>query len=344
MMTVRSTVNQTIKYGLHITGVLPSTPFLSVQKSFWIILMFHPGRLVALITISHSLIHDILSSMEEDCVKYSVVDSENVIPKTADFLQSVIKTIVVMYIVDGSFYAVTTLVSAQINDTLPRRLFLEMDLPFNTIDSPNYEIVVILQMISLWMVAYGYGIFSGLLLMLILHMGCHIDVLCNAMTKIVSSNDAKQLRFVAVRHQELIEFSKQIEELFTFMCFVQMFSNIMGLCCGGYLVVFTLQNGYGFVQQIKFIVSYISMCMEIFIYCFAGEYLNVKNEMIIDAAYQISWYELQPSLRRQVILLLLRSQKGFQLTVGKLSELNLITFTWIVKSSTSYMTVFLAMS
>ncbi|XP_076375642.1 odorant receptor 4-like isoform X2 [Megalopta genalis] len=282
--------------------------------------------------------------MEEDCVKYSGADSENVIPKTADFLQGVIKTIVILYIIDGSFYAVTTIAFAQTNDTLPRRFFLEMDLPFNTIDSPNYEIVVILQLISVWMVAYGYGIFSGLLLMLILHMGCHIDVLCNAMTKIVSSNDVKQLRFVAVRHQELIQFSQQIEELFTFMCFVQMFSNVLGLCCGGYLVISTLQNGYGFFQQIKFIVSYITMCTEIFIYCFAGEYLNVKNEMITDAAYQISWYELQPTLRRQVILLLLRSQKGFQLTVGKFVELNLITFAWIVKSSASYMTVFLAVS
>ncbi|XP_076284933.1 uncharacterized protein LOC143211294 [Lasioglossum baleicum] len=166
-----------------------------------------------------------------------------------------------------------------------------MDLPFNTVESPNYELVVMLQVISILMTSYAYSVFSALLLMMIVHMGCHIDILCLAMSKIATSKDEKQFRFVAARHQELIAFSERIEELFTFISFGQLISNTICSCCLGYLVV--------------------------------------VNDMIVEASYEISWYNMQPSMSRQVILLLLRSQKGLRLTFGKFSALSLETFTWV---------------
>ncbi|XP_076640942.1 odorant receptor 13a-like isoform X2 [Halictus rubicundus] len=186
--------------------------------------------------------------------------------------------------------------------------------------------------------------FPGLLLMLIFHMGCHIEILCDAMTKIASSKDEKHLRFVAVRHQELILFAERIEELFTFISLAQLMANTIVLCCLGYLVVIGVQNGSDFSELVKFAFCYVAICIEIFICCFAGEYLNGKNDMIVETAYKMSWYDLQPSTSRQVMLLLLRSQKGFQLTFGKFSALSLDTFTSIMKASASYMSVFLAMS
>ncbi|XP_076279861.1 odorant receptor 4-like [Lasioglossum baleicum] len=221
---------------------------------------------------------------------------------------------------------------------------MNMDLPFDTVQSPNYELVVILQAISIMATSYVYSIFTALLLMLILHMGCHIDILCHVMTKITSSKDKKHFRFVAVRHQELILFSERIEQLFTFISLAQLISNTIVSCCLGYLVIIGVQEGSDLPELLKFGVCYVAICIEIFICCFAGEYLNVKNNMIVEAAYEISWYNMQPSMSRQVILLLLRSQKGIQLTFGKFSALSLDTFTWIMKASASYMSVFLAIS
>ncbi|XP_076642216.1 uncharacterized protein LOC143353007 [Halictus rubicundus] len=392
-MIFRSTVSESIKYGLHIVGALPSAKLPVYNKFFWMTCTaislfyqymyvithfyseglpklfdcftliftyfllflkltvvslnrgwFHPGRLVTLITMSHSVLRDILTSMEEDSVKYSVDDSKNLISNAADLSQSVSRTVIIIYVASAGFYAATTLAAPHSNDTIPRRLLLNMDLPFDTIESPNYELVVMLQIISILMTSYAYSIFSALLLMMIVHMGCQIDILCLSMSKISSSKDEKQFRFVAVRHQELIAFSERIEKLFTFISFGQLISNTIVSCCLGYLVIVTIEDGSEFSQQIKFIVCYLAICIEIFTYCFAGEYLNVKNDMIVEAAYQISWYNLQPSMSRQVILLLLRSQKGLRLTFGKFSALSLETFTWIMKASASYMSVFLAMS
>nr|XP_033337322.1 odorant receptor 82a-like [Megalopta genalis] len=296
-------------------------------------------------SMNSGVIYDILTSMEEDCVKYSAADSENLIPKTADFSQSLTKAVIIIYVGATTFYTVATLATTpQVNDALPRRLLLNMDLPFNTIDSPNYELVLTVQIMSIMMTSYAYSVFSALLLITVLHMGCQIDILCNAMTGIVSSKDKKQFRVVTERHKELIVFSEQIERMFTYISFAQLISNTICLCCLGYLIIISLEKGSNVAQLIKFIVCYVVICIEIFTCCFAGEYLRVKNEMIVDAAYQMTWYNMQPSMSRQVILILLRSQKGLQLTVGKFSNLSLETFTWIMKSSASYMSVFLAMS
>ncbi|XP_078049812.1 uncharacterized protein LOC144476576 [Augochlora pura] len=374
-MTLRSTVNQSIKYGLFIVGALPSTSFLNLQKSFWIIFtavtlfyqfmygithflsdqlpeVFDCFSLVftyfllfvklIVVSLNSGVLYGIVTSMEDDCVKYTVADTKNFIPKAAELSQIVTKSVIITYVGFSAFYAVTTLAAPQVNDTLPRRLVLNMDLPFNTIDSPNYELVVLAQTISLLMTGYAYSVFSSLLLVAVLHMGCQIDILCHVMTSIASSKDEKTFRSVAERHQELIAFSEEIEQMFTYISFAQLISNTMCLCCLGYLVVISVKEGSEAAQLIKFCLYYVGTCIEIFTYCFAGEYLNVKNDMIVDAAYQMTWYHMRPSMSRQVLFLLLRSQKGMQLTIGKFSKLRLETFSWIMKSSASYMSVFLA--
>ncbi|XP_076375658.1 odorant receptor 4-like [Megalopta genalis] len=295
-------------------------------------------------SMNSSVLYGIVTSMEEDCVKYIVADSKNLIPKAADLSQTVTRAVIITYLGSATFYAVSILVAPQVNDTLPRQLLLNMDLPFNTIDSPNYELVVTIQFLSIVMTGYGYGVFSSFLLVTILHIGCQIDILCHTMTSIASSKDKKKFRTVTERHQELIVFSEQIEQMFTYISFAQLISNTICLCCLGYLIIISLEEGSQFVQLVRFSYYYVAICIEIFTYCFAGEYLHVKNDMIVDAAYRMTWYSMQPSMSRQVLFLLLRSQKGMQLTVGKFSKLRLETFTWIMKSSASYMSVFLAMS
>ncbi|XP_031840325.2 odorant receptor 10-like [Nomia melanderi] len=66
--------------------------------------------------------------------------------------------------------------------------------------------------------------------------------------------------------------------------------------------------------------------------------------MFIDAAYEMTWYDLRSPISQHVILLILRSQRGLPLTFGKFSVLSLESFTSIMKASASYMSVLWAMS
>ncbi|XP_078047595.1 odorant receptor 4-like [Augochlora pura] len=376
-MIFRSTFNQWIKLGLQAVGALPNPSFINIQKPFWIMftaisifyqtmyvithflteqlpilfdcftLVFTYVLLFVKLTVAsmnRSVINRIVTSMEEDCVKYTVADAKNYIPKAAELSHSVTRAVIVSYVIAASLNAVSTLATPQLNDTLPRQLLINMDLPFNMDVSPTYELVMTIQFMSLVMTGYGYSVFSAFLLVTVLHMGCQIDILCHTMTSMAASNDKKQFRTISQRHQELIVFSEQIEQMFTFIAFAELISNTICLCCLGYLIIVSLGEVNQAAQMVKFCSYYITICVEIFTYCFAGEYLNIKNDMIVNAAYEMTWYSMQPSMSRQVLFLLLRSQKGMQLTAGKFSRLRLETFTWIMKSSASYMSVFLAMS
>nr|XP_033337576.1 uncharacterized protein LOC117226905 [Megalopta genalis] len=187
-----------------------------------------------------------------------------------------------------------------------------MDLPFNTIDSPNYELVVTIQFLSIVMTGYGYGVFSSFLLVT-------NDMIVDAAYRMtwysMQPSMSRQVLFLLLRSQKGMQltvgkFSKLRLETFTWVTYQLQ----------------TLQEGNDLPQLLKYACSYIAICSEVFTYCYAGEYLNMKSDMIVDTAYQISWYNLEPSMSRHVILLLLRSQKGLRLTFGKISTLSLQTF------------------
>ncbi|XP_078047603.1 uncharacterized protein LOC144475509 isoform X2 [Augochlora pura] len=302
-MTLRNTISQTVRYGLHFVGIWPGTPLPSLHKLYWIVSMalwqfcqykyivthFKSDGLIKIIEcvsmslpytlvmiklfiiwMNHSVLCEIISTMEEDCVKYAVIDTNNVISKTADFSHRLTSAIAFLYLASAVSYAAGGLAFLRTNDTMPRELLLKMDLPFEINESPSYELVVAAQILHQTATSFTFGMFGALLVM------------------------------VATR----------------------------------------LDDGLSLL--LKNVSAYIVICLEIFVYCCAGEYLNTKSNMIIEAAYQVSWYDLQPNITRQLILLILKSQTGLPLTFGNFSTLSLASFTKIMKASGSYMSVLLA--
>jgi len=49
--------------------------------------------------------------------------------------------------------------------------------------------------------------------------------------------------------------------------------------------------------------------------------------MIGDAAYEALWYELNPIQNRDILFIIVRSQKYLTLTIGKIADLSLKQFT-----------------
>nr|XP_012149881.1 PREDICTED: odorant receptor 4-like [Megachile rotundata] len=318
-------------------GLLDMIDNLSIAMPFSLVCI----KLIVVWT-NHGVLRDILSTVEEDCKKYAVIDTNNLIPKTASL--SVYFTIMVMssYVVSAVFYLTGTL-TQDTNNNSTRRLLLQMDLPFDTSESPTYELVLSAQFLHLVTSALTFGVFSALLVMVIMHVGCHVDVMCQAITD-DPLRTKEQLNFFINRHKEIILFVDKIEKLFTYMALSQLVSNTLITCCVGYLIVMSIHTANGPALLIKSVLFYIAICLEAFIYCFAGEYLSIKSKLIGDTAYESAWYDLRPSENRLLILLILRSQKGFTFTFGKFSSPSLESFTSIMKVSASYISVLLAMS
>ncbi|XP_076666915.1 odorant receptor 67c-like [Andrena cerasifolii] len=371
-----STISRSVKCGLHFVGIWPGTPCPGLHKFCWVTFMaifqtcqykyvithYECDSLIEMIDnlsiampftlvciklvvawLNHGVLSDILSTMEEDCQKYAVIDTNNLISKTSRLSYRLTSVVISLYGISVAFYLAGALTSQDTNGSTSRNLLLKVDLPFDTNESPIYELVVTAEFLHQVSSAITFGVFGALLLMVVLHVGCHIDIMCQALTDI-SRIDDKQLRFFVSRHQEIIVFTERIEHFFTYISLSQLVANTLITCCLGFVMVVAISEENGLPILIKSVMFYITICLEAFIYCFAGEYLNNKSKLIGDTAYNLLWYDLKPNESRLLILVILRSQKGFTLTFGKFSKLSYESFTQIMKASASYVSVLLAMS
>ncbi|XP_043800866.1 odorant receptor 22c-like, partial [Apis laboriosa] len=370
-----NTITQSVKYGLYFAASWPGAPFSILHKFFWTIvfcalhisqysyLIVHykydtlteiidnisiclPFSLVCIKLFTawtqNTLVRSILSTMEEECQKYAIMDTDNLISKTAYLSYRLTSIIMCTCVASTVCYAIGIFLHQEVNVTKSRELLLKMDLPFDTNKSPIYEFVIIIQYFYQVSSAFMFGVFAAFLLMIVLHVGCQIDIMCQTLMK-TTHRDQKKLKFFIKRHQEIILLADKIEKFFTYIALSQLISNTLITCCLGYLIVITLHLGNNIIL-IKYIMFYVAVCSEAFIYCFAGEYLSIKSKLIADTAYEFLWYNMNPSESRLLIPIILRAQRGFTFTFGKFATLSMESFTAIMKASGSYMSVLLAMT
>ncbi|KAL0133985.1 hypothetical protein PUN28_001119 [Cardiocondyla obscurior] len=88
---------------------------------------------------------------------------------------------------------------------------------------------------------------------------------------------------------------------------------------------------------------YIAKTLEVFVFCYAGEFLSSKSKSISDVVYESLWYDMVPSDRRILLFIMVRSQKRLTITAGKVFDLTLEGFMSVMKASASYMSVLHAM-
>ncbi|XP_076756925.1 odorant receptor 82a-like [Xylocopa sonorina] len=374
-MTPIKIISRSMKYGLHLAVTWPGTPLPVLRKFCWIIILivFQAGQYSYVITHykSDTLIEmvdnlsitmaftlvliklciawkhstqlsEILSIMEEESQKYAALDKNNFISKAMHISYHLSSFVIYTYMLAAGFYMLGAFVPQDTNTTFPE-LLLKMDFPFDTSESPINELVISMQFFYQTTAAYIFGVFTALLLMAVLHVGSQIDVMCHTLLEVPYRSNS-QLKFFISRHQEIITFAGKIEKLFTYMALSQLVSNTLMICTLGYILVIAIQVENGITMILKCIMFYISICLEAFVYCFAGEYLSIKSKLISDTAYEFLWYHLHPNESQYLILVILRAQKGFTFTFGKFASLSMESFAVIMKASVSYISVLLAMT
>ncbi|XP_032669913.1 uncharacterized protein LOC116843555 [Odontomachus brunneus] len=183
-----------------------------------------------------------------------------------------------------------------------------------------------------------------------LHAAGQMEILRKWFTQLIPrANEDKHkstnvtLNQIIQKHQKIINFSKNINNLYTQIAFLQFASNTLMICSLGFLIVKAIGSPNVVEQIMRSILFYTITNLEAFIFCFAGEYLSNKSKLIGSAAYNTEWYKLKPTDCRILLFIILRSQKQLTLTAGKMTELSLQSFASIMNASGSYLSVLLAM-
>ncbi|KAL2738913.1 odorant receptor 22c-like [Vespula squamosa] len=302
--------------------------------------------------INYNIFHDILEMMENDWAKSTKIECGHSTMTSKIILAHRYSNLIIsVYCISAFFYATGTFIIGDNNydEGEERELLLKMILPFNSNKSPIYEIVIITQFFHQLLTTAVAAVLSSLIVALILHLGGQVDILCEMLLRI-SGKDIEGnlsltiLKTAIAKHQRIILFSDNVESLFTYFSLMQFMSNILIICCLGFMIVTSISEGEIEAARLtKSILFYVAIVIEAFVICFAGEYVTAKGKLIGDVAYESLWYDLKPNESRLLLLIILRSQKKLTITAGKIMELSLERFTGIIKASASYISVLLAM-
>ncbi|XP_012063187.1 PREDICTED: odorant receptor 13a-like [Atta cephalotes] len=296
-----------------------------------------------IIIFNVSLLDDIIAHVIEDWKKRDISD-EYMMNRMAYVSRWFSNLIICSHAVSVFFYAMGTLLAHRnSNQTDARELILKMELPFKIETTSVYLTVLITQFVHQVSAASMLAVLNCLLLTLVLHACGQIDILRQKLSEITRKNTKQHMNDIAkiliIRHQKIISFSKNIETLFSNIALIQFVSITLVLCSLGFVIVTSIGVPGGSPMLVKSVFFYILVNMEAFTVCFLGEYLSTKSKMIGDAAYEALWYELNPIQNRDILFIIVRSQKFLTLTIGKVAELSLKQFANIMKASASYMSV-----
>ncbi|XP_070506810.1 putative odorant receptor 92a [Chironomus tepperi] len=136
-----------------------------------------------------------------------------------------------------------------------------------------------------------------------------LDILGQIMSKIDPDKNEeeaiKELKKLVDIHQQLIEVSEKLQEIFSPLQLINAFGSIAALCTAIFLVMQLIDS----------------------------------SSSISTSAYNIKWYSGSVKFQRLVLQVLVRSQKPQTITAWKFFDMSLETFQWIVNTSYTYFTV-----
>ncbi|XP_018348844.1 PREDICTED: odorant receptor 22c-like [Trachymyrmex septentrionalis] len=141
------------------------------------------------------------------------------------------------------------------------------------------------------------------------------------------------------RHNRIISFSKNIEQLFSFIALMQVVWNTLVICSIGFVFIVSMHNEADVFVLVKTLFAYCVITIEAFIICFAGEHLSLKGKLIANATYETLWYNMPLNTEKIIMFIIMRSQKRLTITAGKMIDMSFDTFTNIMKASASYISV-----
>ena len=118
---------------------------------------------------------------------------------------------------------------------------------------------------------------------------------------------------------------KDINNLITPILFIQLLTSGIEICLSGYAM---LDNGAAIIDVLKFVFYFISMMVEILLFCWPSEILVQESEEVGHVIYfNVPWYKLSPIHRRHLCLMIIRAQRYCSITALTFKTLSFQTLT-----------------
>uniref|UniRef100_A0A182YSY8 Uncharacterized protein n=2 Tax=Anopheles stephensi TaxID=30069 RepID=A0A182YSY8_ANOST len=156
---------------------------------------------------------------------------------------------------------------------------------------------------------------------------------------LISESDEKdikrRLHKLIEDHLRIIRFVKDINDLVTYICLIEFLSFGLILCA-----LLFLLNVINNMAQVVIVVAYIfTMLAQIFAFYWHSNEIREESMKIAEAAYSGPWVDVENSIKKKLLLIIIRAQRPLEITVGNLYPMTLEMFQSLLNASYSYFTI-----
>ncbi|XP_018353652.1 PREDICTED: odorant receptor 45b-like [Trachymyrmex septentrionalis] len=235
-----------------------------------------------------------------------------------------------------------------------RNLVYRFSYPYNTQNTPNYEITFFTQLSGGMYSAMINCTIDTFISILVLHICAQLINLRMALNNLVdelakgsisSSRFKKGLIAITIRHEHLIRNANTVDKCYSAVLFVHMLAATFQLCFESFQVFTIITSHLGIpIIKITFLSFYFSLVLtHLYFYCYSAEKLSTESTNMANGVYECKWYDIPPRDAKNLLFMIYRSTIPLKLTAGKFGTFSLEMFGTTVKTSMGYLSVLLTM-
>ncbi|CAB3261068.1 unnamed protein product [Arctia plantaginis] len=133
-----------------------------------------------------------------------------------------------------------------------------------------------------------------------------------------------RLRLCVIRHQKTLEAAKELQACFSEPTFAQFTVSLIIICVTAFQM--SMMGTDNLVRLLSMGTYLMNMAFQVFIYCYQGTYLSEESSKIASSVYCCPWYMCSVRLRRELLIVMLRTRRITKLTAGGFTTLSLASF------------------
>ncbi|KAK0082421.1 hypothetical protein PV326_007197, partial [Microctonus aethiopoides] len=224
--------------------------------------------------------------------------------------------------------------------------------------SPNYEIIMLIQLLEIFVAVVTLASINMCSGLLILHCCQQIEILCddiknfrdkfshqknfiNKNTKEIVLFNCSCLKCIVNRLDNLTDFVKSIDDYLHGIMVRQLLTGTIDICSVGYDTIENFHVNDTLTILGQFIFLGIS-CTSFFLFCWLGSELLEKNNKIRQQIYNLKWYEFTNKNKCLIIMTINRVQRPMKITAAKYFTMSLKLYKNWFMSSLEYLSVLAA--
>ncbi|XP_076175220.1 odorant receptor 13a-like [Ptiloglossa arizonensis] len=207
--------------------------------------------------------------------------------------------------------------------------------------TPYYEIIFVIETFLALHVGVCFCCFDNFFYTLCIHVSGQFEILQHNLRTILVRIPLKEKRVIPYdkfvncveHHNLLISFVQKLEYTFCYPNMGQLLISSIMLCTSGFQLCL-VSDHENFLKRLLYVTYFFGGLIQIFLITMNSNNIIVQSNAVGDAVYQCSWEtsscELYDKLRKNILIIMIRSHRPSYLTAAKFFSISLESFTKVI--------------